>query len=177
MGDGTNTVPRAPVAAHRLPSPARALLAVLLLAMAAGQLSDVVGFAGVLAGYRALPDPLLVPAAWVLASAEAMTGVALLRSRRCGGILALAVAVAWAALALQAFARGLPLDNCGCFGVHLGQPLRWWVLLEDAEFVALAAWVRRAERRTPRPSSRAPASCGAPRLRLAQAGRAAGGGA
>jgi hypothetical protein len=28
------------------------------------------------------------------------------------------------------------------------QSLRWWVLLEDAEFVALAAWVLRAERRS-----------------------------
>jgi hypothetical protein len=54
-----------------------------------------------------------------------------------------AVAVVWSLLAAQAFARGLAVGNCGCFGVRLGQPLRWWVLVEDAEFVALAVWVRR----------------------------------
>ena len=83
-------VPRAggpaPLARRVRPS-ARTALAVLLLAMAAGQLSDVGGFVRILATY-------------------------------------------------------LALHNCGCFGVHLGQPLQWWVLLEDAEFVALAAWVR-----------------------------------
>lgn len=66
--------------------------------------------------------------------------MALLRHRRSGSLLALAVAMIWSALAVQAFARGLAVENCGCFGVHLGQSLRWWVLLEDAEFVALAAW-------------------------------------
>jgi hypothetical protein len=91
---------------------------------------------------------LLSPAAWGLAGAEAVAGLALLRHRRGGSGLALAVAIVWSAFALQAFARGVALDNCGCFGVHFGQSLRWWVLLEDAEFVALSAWVRRAERRT-----------------------------
>jgi hypothetical protein len=44
--------------------------------------------------------------------------------------LATAVAVTWTLLGTQAFVSGLPIDNCGCFGVHLGQPLRWSVLLE-----------------------------------------------
>lgn len=159
MGDRTGTAFRARVRVRRLPAPARGLLAVLLLAMAAGQLSDVAGFARVLDGYRVLPHGSLSPAAWGLAATEAMAGVALLRHRRGGSRLALAVAVVWSAFALPAFARGLALDNCGCFGVHFGQPLRWWVLLEDAEFVALAAWVRRAERRTPPLTSGAPDSC------------------
>ena len=59
--------------------------------------------------------------------------------------VAVAVAVGWTILGTQAFVRGLAVDNCGCFGVHLAQPLRWWVLLEDAEFVALAWWVRRKD--------------------------------
>jgi hypothetical protein len=145
--------------ARRLPTPARGLLAVLLLAMAAGQLSDVAGFARLLGGYRLLPHWLLSPAAWGLAGTEAMAGVAMLRHRRGGSRLALAVAVVWPAFALQAFARGVALDNCGCFGVYFGQPLRWWVLLEDAEFVALAGWVRRAERRTTPLTGGAPDSC------------------
>jgi hypothetical protein len=149
MGDRPGAAARARVRARRLPAPARGLLAVLLLAMAAGQLSDVAGFARLLDGYRLLPHWLLSPAAWALAGTEAIAGLALLRHRRGGSGLALAVAIVWSAFALQAFARGVALDNCGCFGVHVGQSLRWWVLLEDAEFVALSAWVCRAERRTP----------------------------
>lgn len=165
MGDRPGAAARARVRARRLPAPARGLLAVLLLAMAAGQLSDVAGFARVLDGYRLLPHWLLSPAAWGLAGAEAMAGLALLRRRGGGSGLALAVAIVWSAFAVQAFARGVALDNCGCFGVHFGQSLRWWVLLEDVEFVALAAWVRRSERRTPQPAGGVPGS-GRRRLRI-----------
>lgn len=72
--------------------------------------------------------------------------------RRRAASIAVAVAVAWSALGVQAFARGLVLDNCGCFGVYAAQPLRWWVLVEDAQFVALAVWVRaRVQRLADRP--------------------------
>lgn len=76
---------------------------------------------------------------------EALSGGGLVARReairRIGSAGALAVAVGWTILGAQAFARGLPLENCGCFGVHLAQPLRWWILVEDAELVALARWV------------------------------------
>jgi hypothetical protein len=128
-------------------SPARTLLALLLLAMAAGQLSDVGGFAGILGTYRVFPGDAPTLAAWILIVTEAAAGVALLRHTRHGAVLAIVVALAWTALATQAFVRGLTIDNCGCFGIHLGQSLRWWVLIEDAEFIALAVWVFRGERR------------------------------
>ena len=127
------------------------------MAMAAGQLSDVDGFIRILGTYQVLPGDLPTFAAWVLLITEAVAGAALLRGAQGAATLALAVALAWSALAVQAFVRGLPVANCGCFGVHLGQELRWWVLLEDAEFIALAAWVRRAGRRdarSPEPSSK-----------------------
>lgn len=44
-------------------------------------------------------------------------------------------------LGLQAFLRGLALENCGCFGVHLAQPLRWWVLLGGLELLLLTIFV------------------------------------
>lgn len=122
---------------------ARIVLGVLLAAMAAGQLSDPGGFVDILRDYRMIP-PALVPAfAGALMALEAAAAVLLFRGRRAGGSLALTVAVVWSVLAVTAFARGLALTNCGCFGVHLGQSLRWWVLVEDAEFLALAWWVRR----------------------------------
>jgi hypothetical protein len=93
---------------------ARVALAVLLVAMVAGQLADLPGNASTRAG---------------------------------GAAAALAVAVAWSALALSAFVSGRAIENCGCFGVYLAQPLRWWVLLEDVEFVALATGVLLAARR------------------------------
>lgn len=126
---------------------ARRILALLLLAMAAGQLSNVTGFVDVLQTYEVGGRQV----AWLLAvsaiSAEAFSGVGLLRregsARRLAPTVAVAVALGWTILGVQAFGRGLVLDNCGCFGVHLAQPLRWWILLEDAELIALAWWVRR----------------------------------
>lgn len=128
---------------------ARRILAVLLLAMAAGQLSDLTGFVDVLETY----DLGGRTTAWVLAIplvlAEAVGGAGLIvrggSLRRIAPMVAVAVAVGWTVLGSQAFARALTLENCGCFGVHLAQPLRWWILIEDAEFIALAWWVRRKD--------------------------------
>lgn len=138
---------------------ARPLLAVLLVAMAVGQLSDLGGFVDIVVTYQVGGDTT----AWVLAvsliGAELASGLGLLvpgqRARRPhAATAAVVVALAWTGLAVQALARGLVVPNCGCFGVHLGQELRWWVLLEDAEFVALALWVRHAEvRQRSRPTT------------------------
>ncbi len=135
---------------RRQRSIARVVLALLLLAMTVGQLADFPGFVDVLRDY----DTGAASVAWIAAIglvAGEVTGAALLLSgrtsvRRSGAVVALAVAVTWSALALFAFARGIAIDNCGCFGVYLAQPLRWWVLLEDVEFVALGAWVLITER-------------------------------
>lgn len=122
------------------------LLGPLLLAMAAGQLADVAAFADILRTYDLLTGGELV-AAVLVPAAEAAAGAGLLASRalparlaRGAGALGLGVAVFWSLLAGQAFARGLELENCGCFGVYLAQSLRWWVLLQDAYFLLLA-WV------------------------------------
>lgn len=124
------------------------MTALLLLAMSAGQLSDFTGFVGVIEAYELGGRA----GAWVLACAllfgEVSGGGALLVGvsavRFWGATAAVVVALAWSVLAVQAFARGLDLDNCGCFGTHLAQPLRWWVLVEDAQLVVLSSWVRRS---------------------------------
>jgi hypothetical protein len=128
---------------------ARRFLALVLLAMAAGQLSDRTGFVDVLETYRLGGRPTAWALAITIVVAEAVSGAGLIRRggalRRLTPAVAVAVAVVWTVLGAQAFARGLALDNCGCFGVHLAQPLRWWILVEDAEFVTLAWWVRRKD--------------------------------
>ena len=126
---------------------ARLLLGSLVLAMAVGQLSNVRGFVGVLATFRVTRNA----AAWAFGGAllvgELVAGVGLVipfptAQARFAATVAVVVALGWSALAVQAFSRRLPVANCACFGVHLAQRLHWWVLLEDAEFVLLALWVR-----------------------------------
>jgi len=56
------------------------------------------------------------------------------------------VSVVWAALGVQAFVRGLTVDNCGCFGLYLGQRLGWFVMAEDALLLVYAVVLLRAAR-------------------------------
>ncbi|MBA2536909.1 MAG: hypothetical protein H0V20_05675 [Actinobacteria bacterium] len=88
----------------------------------------------------------IVAAVGLLASASVPRPIA-----RAAGLSGLLVAVMWTALAAQAFARGLELDNCGCFGAYLAQPLRWWVLIEDAYMLVLA-WYAAAATGSPFPT-------------------------
>jgi hypothetical protein len=118
----------------------------LLLAMAGAQLAAPSRFAAVLADYRLLPSGSESVAAGVVITAEATAAALLLltgRWRRSGAVLAVCVAVGWSVLGSVAFGRHLAVSNCGCFGRYLAQPLRWWVLVEDAEFVLLSVWVAR----------------------------------
>ena len=126
------------------------IFAPLLLAMALGQLASLGEFEESLAGYRVLGDATWAVAVSLIAL-ELAVGLGLLLRRRlppafarAAAISGLVVALFWSALAVQAFARGLSLENCGCFGAYLVQELRWWILLEDAEFLILAAFSARA---------------------------------
>lgn len=137
----------------------RLVLAGLLVAMAAGQLSNPAAFVDIVASYELGGTAVAATLATALIAGELAAAIGLVSGeptrRHRAASLALAVAVTWSVLAVQAFARGLALDNCGCFGVHLAQSLRWWILIEDLEFVALAWWVRtRAAAGTPTYSPR-----------------------
>jgi hypothetical protein len=133
---------------------ARRILAVVLLAMGAGKLSDVAGYARALASFRVIPVAALGAVAWSWLAAELAAGALLLaggRAARAGAMLALAVNLAYAAMTTQAFARHLSIDNCSCFGVHLRQRLGWFVLAQDGYMIALSAYVFVvATRATPR---------------------------
>lgn len=126
---------------------ARLVLALLLLAMAAGQILSSAEFQAAVDDYSVTGATVVVV---VLLAGEVVGGVGLLlplpRTRVVAGWIGLAVALLWTGLALQAFARGLQIDNCGCFGRFLAQELSWWVLVQDAYFVALAGLALRNAR-------------------------------
>lgn len=147
---------------------ARISLAVLLLLMALGQAVSFGDFTAAIDTYQVTAGAGALLAVALIA-AEAVGGAALLApagspTRRHGGTVTAAVAIVWAALAAQAFARGLVVPNCGCFGRFASQELRWWVLLEDVYFVAAAVWVAMAVRRAgPEPGTVVPAAAEAAR--------------
>jgi hypothetical protein len=138
--------------AKRSSAIARYYLAGLLGLMALGQLLSWQDFTSIVGTYGQ-GDAITAVLAPLLTGLEIFAAIGLLQPRmqvrRWAAYAALTVTLLWALLAVQAFARGLTLDNCGCFGRFLGQPLRWWILLEDAAFVALAVYVwRRLIRRS-----------------------------
>jgi hypothetical protein len=119
----------------------RKVFIALFAAMATGQLLGISGFADALETYGVGGGR----GTWALVGAiialEIGAIVFLLGTtrRRLGAVLTLAAMTAWTTLALQAFARGLVIPNCGCFGTFFSQELRWWVLAEDAYLLVLAA--------------------------------------
>ena len=108
-------------------------LGFLLLATAVGKLLDLGGFARVLGGYEALPPALLLPAGVAITALELalagwlLSGWRLARAAAASAVLHGAYAV-WSALTL---ARGLRIENCGCFGVFWARPLTWVTVAED----------------------------------------------
>jgi uncharacterized membrane protein YphA (DoxX/SURF4 family) len=127
----------------------RVLLAAVLLATAIGKLLDIGGFAAVVATYRALPEPVVLPAALALALGELGLGLWLLSGMllvpaALASVLLHAVYLAWSAAAL---ARGLDIPNCGCFGVFWARPLSWLTLAEDGVMLLVSLALYRGARR------------------------------
>jgi hypothetical protein len=131
-------------ATFRRPPVAALLYGLLLAGMAAGQLASLAAFGEALESYDLL-GPLVPAAKLGLPVVEVLVAVGLLLSRplpplaaKAAGLAGVLVALVWATLAVQAFVRGLVVENCGCFGAYFAQRLRWWVLLEDAYLLLLA---------------------------------------
>jgi hypothetical protein len=129
----------------------RIILGGLYTAMATGQVASWSRMPAILGAYHAVPAPVLPWLAGMLIAGEAVCGVWLLarpRSRALAPVwIYTAVTGVWALLGVQAQLRGLPVANCGCFGVYLGQRLSWFVLAQDALLLAYAAIMIRAARR------------------------------
>lgn len=122
----------------------RIVLGVLFLAMAAGQLASLGAMGDIISAYGLTGGAVSVALAVALIAGEAVVGVWLTARPRSQARIPVwiftAVSLVWTVLAAQAFARGLVIDNCGCFGIYLPQPLRWWVLVEDG-LLLLYAWL------------------------------------
>lgn len=121
------------------------LLALVFLATGLGKLLDLPGFAAVLGDYRLFPEALLLPLAVGVTLAELAIGIGLLLpgARRVAAAGAALLAAGNAAVLSLTWLRGIPLANCGCFGVFLARPLTAWTPLEDLVLLALALLVLR----------------------------------
>ncbi|EST38298.1 hypothetical protein N566_08250 [Streptomycetaceae bacterium MP113-05] len=129
----------------------RLVLGVLLVVMALGQLFSFGTMPDILSSYGVTGGAASTALAVALIAAESVGGVWFLVRPRSTALTPVwiytGVSVLWAALAVQAYARGLDLDNCGYFGVYLSQQLRWFVLVEDALMLLYAAVLLRGARR------------------------------
>ncbi|GBP98777.1 hypothetical protein SSP531S_01700 [Streptomyces spongiicola] len=138
----------------------RLVLGALFVAMAAGQLASLRQMPGILAGYGLVAGSAAAVLAVALIVGELVCGVWFLarpRSRALAPVLVFTgVAVVWALLAVQAFARGLTVANCGCFGVYLVQRLSWFVLVQDALLLLYAGVLLRTALGTPPPTAARP---------------------
>lgn len=133
------------------------ILAVINLGAALGKGLDMPGFVKILETYQLFPAWSQWPLAVAAVVAELMVGVWLLSGIR-------QVQAAWACAAINMgyavvltieFIRGIELASCGCFGVFLSRPLRWYSPLEDlvlvgASLIVAATAAARIRRRNAR---------------------------
>jgi hypothetical protein len=130
----------------------RGLFALLMLSTSVTKLLDMPGFYAIVDSYRVLPAALIAPSAWALVITELLLFAWLLwgRQLRWVGLVLIAMHTVYLVWISVALARGLELDNCGCFGVYFARPLRWYTPLEDLVLIAMAvafwALARRRER-------------------------------
>lgn len=118
----------------------RFLFAGVLLVTGIAKLLDIQGFAAVVATYRVLPSALLVPAALALALTELGVGIWLATGclLRLAAIATMMLHLAYLAWLSLAYARGLELPNCGCYGVYFPHPLSLASIGEDVLLLVAA---------------------------------------
>ncbi|MGP3924745.1 MauE/DoxX family redox-associated membrane protein [Streptomyces sp. 8N616] len=114
----------------------RIVLGAVYTAMAVGQLASFGSMPGTLAEYGLVNGVAATALAVALIAGELVCGVWFLARPRSKALppvwVFTAVSVVWSLLAVQAYARGLTVPNCGCFGIYLTQRLSWFVLVQDA---------------------------------------------
>lgn len=105
-----------------------------------GKLLDVAGFVEVMRTYHLFPEWSLWYGAVGAVVFELSLGAWLLSGWRMptAALLAGAMHLGYAVLLTVSWLRGLQLENCGCFGVFLARPLRWYSPLEDMALAGLS---------------------------------------
>ena len=129
------------------------LLGFLFFAQGLGKLLNPFGYVAALSPFDALPSAAIWPVGIAWLSAELLAGMGLIVAglashpprlpSKTAAVLGLVITLAYAIMTTQAFARGLEITNCTCFGVYLAQRLSWFVLLQDAYMILYAGWVVR----------------------------------
>ncbi|MET9969234.1 MauE/DoxX family redox-associated membrane protein [Streptomyces sp. NPDC006356] len=134
----------------------RIVLGTVYAAMAVGQLASFGHMPRILSAYGLVTGAAATVPAVGLIAGELVCGIWFLARPRSKALAAVwvytGVSVVWSLLAVQAYARGLAVDNCGCFGIYLTQRLSWFVLLQDALTLLYAAVLIHSARRSPAPS-------------------------
>ncbi|MBW1603486.1 hypothetical protein JJV70_15510 [Streptomyces sp. JJ66] len=137
----------------------RLVLGAVFTAMAVGQLASWDQMPEIVAGYQVVSGAGATALAVALVAGELVCGLWFLarpRSRdRAPVWVYTAVSLMWAGLAVQGFARGLTVENCGCFGTYLTQSLGWPVLVQDGLLLVYAALLLRGGRAV-RPTGETP---------------------
>ncbi len=123
----------------------RYFVACVLLLTGLGKLLDVPGFVEVLKTYQAIPDWAQLFVAVGLVLIELRIAEWLLRDKTLvlgafASTILHSVFTVWAGITLL---RGVPVPNCGCFGVFLARPLTGWTLVEDLFMVGASCLVLR----------------------------------
>ena len=116
-----------------------ALSLALLLGDAAGhKLRDPARFRSALAGYRLMPEALVVPAGLGIVAAELLAAVLLvLPSRRAVGAAMAAALMGAYALAMGVnLLRGRTRIDCGCLGFGRTERIAWWMVARNAVLAA-----------------------------------------
>ncbi|MEV0170357.1 MauE/DoxX family redox-associated membrane protein [Streptomyces sp. NPDC050803] len=131
----------------------RLVLGTLATAMAVGQLASLTRMPAILGAYGLVHGTAAALLAVLLIVGELTCGLWFLGRPRSMAVAPVwtytAVSLTWSALGVQAFARGVRVDNCGCFGLYLTQRLSWFVLVQDALTLLYAAVLLRGARRHP----------------------------
>lgn len=128
----------------------RIVLGAVYTAMALGQLASFRHMPAILSAYGLAGGAAAAMLASALIVGELVCGIWFLARPRSKGLAPVwvytAVSVVWTVLAVQAYARGLTVSNCGCFGIYLAQRLSWFVLFQDGLTLLYAGWLLRAAR-------------------------------
>jgi len=119
----------------------RLLLGTVFVAAGALKALDPAAFANDVARYGMVPYPLVNLVALTLPWVELSAGALLVLGvwKRASALVIAGLNVVFLAAISVALVRGL--EVCGCFGASVARKASPWSLVEDAVFLAAAAWL------------------------------------